>query len=111
MEPDECPICRDREIKKLREDLHKCQKSNRAKEQTLKKLNKKVFVGTLVGVAILAIFGKEALDSISEALESVQGFGSQFGKRDPVVLPAPGTLGLLAIAAIVSRPRRKRKST
>jgi hypothetical protein len=111
MEPKDCPVCRDSEIKKLREDLSKCQKSNRAKEQTLKKLNKKVFIGTLIGVAILAIFGKEALDSISEALESVQGFGSQFGKRDPVVLPAPGTLGLMAIAVIATRPRRRRKST
>lgn len=111
MEPKECPVCRDSEIQKLRDDLSKCQRSNRAKEQKLKKLNKKVFVGTLVGVAILAIFGKEALDSITESLESVQSFGSQFGKRDPVDLPSPGTLGLLAVAVIVSRPRRKRKST
>ena len=108
MEQNECSICREREIQKLRDDYHKCQKSNRAKDQTLKKLNKRVFIGTLVGVAILAIFGKEALDSVLEYLESIQKFGSQFGRTQPFILPAPGALGLLAIALVAYRPRRRR---
>ncbi len=104
----ECEYCKEREVKKLREDLIKCQKSSKSKDMKLKALNKRVFICTLVGVAIAAIFGKEALDAITEWLGSVNSFRSQVLSDATGVYPSPGTLGVFAVAALVCRPRRRR---
>ena len=103
----ECEYCKEREVKKLREDLIKCQKSSKSKDIKLKVLNKKIFICTLIGVAIAAIFGKEALDAITEWLGAGNGFRTQI-RSDSGVHPSPGTLGVFAVAALLGRPRRRR---
>tara|TARA_R100000234_G_C4878208_1_gene126165 strand:+ start:194 stop:511 length:318 start_codon:yes stop_codon:yes gene_type:complete len=104
----ECEYCKEQEVKKLREDLLKCQKNSKSKDMKLKVLNKRIFICTIIGVAIAAIFGKEALDAITEWLGSVNGFRHQILSDNGAVYPSPGTLGVFAVAALIGRPRRRR---
>ena len=104
---DECPICRDKELKQLREDLQKCRKNTQTKDKKLKKLNKQVFICTIIGVAIAAIFGKEALDALTEWIGSIKGFRS--GVLESAVYPSPGALGLFAIAFVTSGTRKRKQ--
>ena len=101
----ECENCKEREVKQLREDLQKCKKNNQTKDKKLKEQNKKVFILTIIGVAIAAIFGKEVLDMITEWMGSVDGFRSTV--LQGLILPAPSTLSLYCLA-FVCGGRRKR---
>lgn len=105
MEQNECESCRDRELKQLREDLNKCQKSNATKDKKMKVLNKRVFICTIVGVAIAAIFGKEALEALTEWMGSIRNFNS--ATLGDLVFPSPGALGLFVVAGF-TRGSRKR---
>ena len=104
----ECPICQTKELAQVRHDLNECKKRGQAKDRQIKKLNKQVFILTMVAIGIGAIFGKETLDSITEWLSSVKSFKSSVQDLSGFIVPAPGSLGLLAIAFIVCRPSRKR---
>ena len=105
MDRNECESCRDRELRQLREDLNKCQKSNATKDKKMKVLNKRVFICTIVGVAIAAIFGKEALESLTEWIGSIRNFNS--ATLGDLVFPSPGALGLFVVAGF-TRGSRKR---
>ena len=73
METNECPICQTKELAQVQHDLNECKKRGRDKDRQIKKLNKQVFILTMVAIGIGAIFGKEALDSITEWLSSIKG--------------------------------------
>ena len=107
MNKQDCPNCKDREVQKLREDLHKCNKSNQAKEKKLKKLNKQMLIYTLIGVAILAIFGKEALDSILSWIEASGKFN--IGLGDELIFPSPSALSVFAVAYLTTGSRKREK--
>ena len=102
-----CENCRDREVNKLREDLQKCKKNTQAKDKQLKVLNKRVFICTIIGVAIAAIFGKEALDALTEWIGSIKGFRSSV--LESAAYPSPGALGLFAIAFVTSGTRKRKQ--
>jgi uncharacterized protein (TIGR03382 family) len=102
-----CPICNRSNLDNLRNDLFKCKKNNRTKDRKIQALTRKIHIGTLVGVAIAAIFGKEALDSITEWLSSVQDFGSTSSDLFSFY-PAPGVLPVFAAAFLLSGVRRRR---
>ena len=108
MEPTECPICQTKELAQTRHELNECKKRGQTKDRQIKKLNKQVFILTAIAVGIGAIFGKEALDSITEWLGSIKSFKSSVQDLSGLIVPAPGTLGLLAIALVVCRPKRRR---
>ena len=93
----ECPICREKEVDRLKQDLQKCKEGHRSKDKKIKKLDKKVFILTLIAVGIGAVFGKEALDSVVEWLETVGDFKS-----------APGTLAVFALFPLFSGRRRRK---
>ena len=108
MEPNECPICQTKELAQTRQELNECKKRGQTKDRQIKKLNKQVFILTAIAVGIGAIFGKEALDSITEWLGSIKSFKSSVQDLSGLIVPAPGTLGLMAIALVVFRPKRRR---
>tara|TARA_R100000458_G_C8107726_1_gene131786 strand:+ start:138 stop:488 length:351 start_codon:yes stop_codon:yes gene_type:complete len=107
--PAPCPVCTKKESQQLRNALHECKTSNRVKDKAIEQLNKKVFILTMIAIGIAAIFGKEALDTITEWIKSVGDFKNAAGDltqaRD---IPGPGGLPLLAAALIVSRKTRRR---
>ena len=105
MDRNECETCRDRELKQLREDLNKCQKSNASKDKKMKVLNKRVFICTIVGVAIAAIFGKEALEALTEWIGSIRNFNS--ATLGDLVFPSPGALGLFVVAGLTGGTRKR----
>ena len=111
METNECPICQTKELAQVQHDLNECKKRGRDKDRQIKKLNKQVFILTMVAIGIGAIFGKEALDSITEWLSSIKSFKSSVQDLSGFIIPAPGSLGLLAVAFFVCRPTRKRTNT
>ena len=87
--------------------LKRCEERHKTKDRKIKELKKKVQIGTLVGVAISAIFGKEALDSITEWLSSAQSFGS--ASSDFVSsFPSPGVLPVFAAAFLLTGVKRRR---
>ena len=102
-----CEQCQDKELQKTKYELQKCQSANSAKDKELKKKDKKVFILMCVVVGIGAIFGKEALDSISEWLETIGNVKGGVDNLTADIIPGPGTLGLFAIGAGSFRPRRK----
>ena len=108
-EVNECSSCRDKEVEQLKGDLFECKRRGKSKDSKIKKLDKKVFILTVIAVGIGAIFGKEALDSITEWLGSISNFRSSADNLTGHIVPAPGTLGLFAIALLMSKPRRRRK--
>ena len=108
MEPNECPICQTKELTQPKHELNECKKRGQTKDRQIKKLNKQVFILTAIAVGIGAIFGKEALDSITEWLGSINSFKSSVKDLSGFIVPAPGTLGLMAIALVVCRPKRRR---
>lgn len=108
MEPNECPICQTKELTQTKHELNECKKRGQTKDRQIKKLNKQVFILTAIAVGIGAIFGKEALDSITEWLGSINSFKSSVQDLSGFIVPAPGTLGLMAIALVVCRPKRRR---
>jgi H+/Cl- antiporter ClcA len=106
----ECPNCRNQEVERLKADLYKCREAHKSKDKKIKQLDKKVFVLTFIAVAIGAIFGKEALDTIIEWMQSIGDFNSSVNHMTSHNnLPAPGTLAVFAIPLLVCRKSRKRK--
>ena len=105
----ECPICREKEVDRLKQDLQKCKEGHRSKDKKIKKLDKKVFILTLIAVGIGAVFGKEALDSVVEWLETVGDFKSATDNLTTgAVYPAPGTLAGFALFPLFSGSRRRK---
>ena len=103
-----CENCQTNEVERLKADLRKCQDGSKSKDRKIKKLDKKVFVLTIIAVGIGAIFGKEALDSITEWLGSINSFKSGVDNLNGYITPSPGTLGVFAVAMLVTKPRRRR---
>lgn len=105
----ECPVCREKEVDRLKQDLQKCKEGHRAKDRKIKKLDKKVFILTLIAVGIGAIFGKEVLDSIIEWMDTIGDFNSASDNLlGGVVLPAPGTLAVFAALPFLTGSRRRK---
>lgn len=104
-----CQACAKKETQQLRNALHECKTGNRVKDKTIEQLNKKVFILTIIAMCIAAIFGKEALDTLTEWIKSVGEFRNAAGDltqaRD---IPGPGAFSLLATALLVSRKTRRR---
>jgi len=109
MNQQECQVCRDRELERVKTELADCQKRSQSKDRSIKKLNHKVFVLTAVAVAIGAIFGKEALDSITEWIGSINSFNSSVENFNGVVVPAPSTVALFAMVPFATGPWRRRR--
>lgn len=105
----ECPVCTEKEVEQLRRDLNECKKRGQSKDRQIKHLNKRVFVLTMIAIGIAAIFGKEALDSITEWLGSINNFRGAAQDLTGVVTPSPGALPLMAIAFFACKPSRRRK--
>ena len=103
-----CDRCSANETERLKHDLRKCQEGSKSKDRKIKKLDKKVFVLTAIAVGIGAIFGKEVLDSITEWLGSINSFNSNVNDLTGYIVPSPGTLGVFAVAMLVTKPRRRR---
>jgi|TARA_R100000479_G_scaffold133157_1_gene70671 hypothetical protein len=107
--PASCPVCTKKETQQLRDALHECKTSGRVKDQAIEKLNKRVFILTMIAIGIAAIFGKEALDAVTEWIRSVGEFKNAAGDLTQArSIPSPGAVPLLAAAAIVSRKTRRR---
>jgi hypothetical protein len=87
--------------------LKKCEDRHKVKDRRIKELKKKVQIGTLVGVAIAAIFGKETLDTIVEWLSSIQSFGSASSDVFSVY-PSPGVLSVFAAAFLLTGVKRRK---
>ena len=104
----ECPVCQTKELSQIQHDLAECKKRGRAKDLEIKKLNKQIFILTMIAIGIGAVFGKEMLDSITEWIGSINSFKSSVQDLSGFIVPAPGTLGLLATVFLVSKPTRKR---
>lgn len=106
---DPCPVCTKKETQQLRNALNECNTRNRVKDKAIEQLNKRVFILTMIAIGIAAIFGKEALDAVTEWIRSVGDFKNAAGDltqaRD---IPGPGGIPLMAAAAIVSRKTRRR---
>ena len=107
MTSNECPVCSQKEVEQLRRDLSECKKRGQTKDKQIKHLNKRVFILTMIAIAIGAIFGKEALDSITEWLGSIKGFrGAVDGQA--MILPEPGTLAVFGLLLVKRKSRRRR---
>lgn len=105
---DPCPVCQVKELSQLRHELNECKKRGQSKDRTIKQLNKRVFILTAIAVGIGAIFGKEALDSITEWLGSINSFKSGVQDLSGVVAPAPGTLAVFAILPFIGKSRKRK---
>lgn len=104
-----CPVCSKKETQQLRNALHECKTSGRVKDKAIEKLNKRVFILTMIAIGIAAIFGKEALDAVTEWIKSVGEFRNAAGDLTQARnIPAPGALPLLGAALLVSRKSRRR---
>ena len=101
-----CEQCREKELNQTRHELNKCKSANATKDKEIKKKEKTVFILMCIVVGIGAIFGKEAIDSISEWLESINTVKGQVNDMVGVV-PGPATLGMAAMGFVCVRPRRK----
>ena len=105
----ECHICTKNDNEQLRRDLVECRKRGQTKDREIKQLNKRVFILKMIAIAVAAIFGKEALDSITEWLGSINGFRGAAQDMTGSIVPAPGTLPIMAMAFLVTRRSRRRK--
>ena len=101
-----CSQCQEKELNQTRHELQKCKSANAVKDKEIKKKEKTVFILMCIVVAIGAIFGKEAVDSITEWLESINAVKGQVEDMVSVV-PGPATLGIAAMGFVCMRPRRK----
>lgn len=102
-----CDKCQEKELQQVRHELQKCRSSNAAKENEIKKKDKKVFILMCIVVAIGAIFGKEAIDTIGEWMESLGAVKSGVDNLTASIVPGPATLGIFGMGAACLRPRRK----
>ena len=104
--PTVCKQCQEKELSQTIHELNKCKSANATKDKEIKKKEKTVFILMCIVVGIGAIFGKEAVDSISEWLES---FNAVKGQVEGIVsvVPGPATLGMAGMGFVCVRPRRK----
>ena len=107
MKEPKCPVCQTNETDRLRSELSECKRKGQGKDKKIKDLNRKNFILTMVAIAIAAIFGKEALDAITEWMGSIQGFRSGV-EGMTLVLPSPSTASVFILALAGPRRRRKR---
>lgn len=105
--PTVCDQCQEKELQQTRHELQKCQSTNSVKDKELKKKDKKVFILMCIVVGIGAIFGKEALDTISEWLESIGNVKSGVDNLRAGIVPGPATLAVFALGAASLRPRKR----
>ena len=101
-----CSHCRDDEVNRLRNELSQCKKRGQSKDKRIKALDKRVFILTAIAVGVCAIFGKEALDALTEWMQSIKAFRGAAGVS--LVLPAPSTAAVFALGLIGPSRRRKR---
>ena len=104
--PTVCEQCQEKELNQTRHELQKCKSANATKDKEIKKKEKTVFILMCIVVGIGAIFGKEAVDSITEWLESFNAVKGQ-GEGMVSVVPGPATLGIAGMGFMCVRPRRK----
>ena len=107
MNEPKCPVCQKNETDRLRSELSECKKKSQIKDRKIKALDKKVLIFTIISIAIGAVFGKEALDAITEWLGSINRFRVN-ADEFALIFPSPSTASLFAIALIGPRRRRKR---
>jgi len=88
-------------------ELHKCKEQNKVKERRLKDLNKKVLLLTVITTVAATVIGEEVLEFIGEWLGLLEDFNIGGGNTVTGVFPAPGTLGVFALAALFPVRRRK----
>ena len=88
-------------------ELHKCKEQNKTKERKLRDLNKKVITLTIIATVAGTLIGKEALEFVGEWLGLLGDFNLGGGNTTTGVFPAPGTLGVFALAALFPVRRRK----
>ena len=103
----QCHICQEKDLQKLRSDLSECKKRGQGKDRKIKALDKKVFILTAVVIAIGAIFGKEAIDAISEWIGSFNEIKSSVDDLIGLRHPSPGALPLFALAFVASGTRKR----
>ena len=102
-----CQQCQEKELQQTKNELSKCRNANAAKENEIKKKDKKVFILMCIIVGIGAIFGKETLDSISAWLESIGSVRSGIDDMTSGIVPGPGGLMVATMGLAALRPRRK----
>ena len=107
-EGNKCSDCQSRETQQLKSDLHECKQRGKTKDVKIRKLDKRVFVLTVITVGIGAIFGKEALDAIAEWLGTIGEIKGGVNNLTGVILPAPGALPLLAMPLLLGKSRRRK---
>tara|TARA_Y100001963_G_scaffold55644_1_gene77784 strand:- start:590 stop:928 length:339 start_codon:yes stop_codon:yes gene_type:complete len=101
--------CQEKELQRIKSDLHKCKTSSEAKTRQIKKLDKKVFILMAIVVGVGAILGKETLDQIAEWLGTLGEIkGGVDNLTRGAIIPAPGVLPLLAMPLLLG-PSRRRK--
>ena len=88
-------------------ELVKCKEQNKLKERRLKDLNKKIITLTIIVTVAGTLIGKEALEVIGEWLGLLEDFNIGGGDTTTGVFPAPGTLGIFALALLFPVRRRK----
>ena len=104
--PTVCNQCQEKELSQTIHELNKCKSASATKDKEIKKKEKTVFILMCIVVGIGAIFGKEAIDSISEWLESINVVKDQVDGMVGVV-PGPATLGIAGMGFVCLRPRRR----
>ena len=102
-----CEYCNKKEADHLQYELTQCQKANKAKDQKIQKLDKKVFILLCIVIGIGAVFGKETVDSLVAWLETMNSVKSQVDGLTAADIPGPGVLCVLACTPFMVRPRRK----
>ena len=102
-----CEQCQEKELQQTKHELHKCQSANAAKDKEIKKKDKDRFILTCIVVGIGVLLGKEALDSISEWLETIGNVKSGVENLTASIIPGPATLGMFALGGVTVRPRKR----
>jgi cell division protein FtsB len=102
-----CDRCNKKDSDHLQHELNQCLRSNKAKDQQIKKLDKKVFILMCIVVGIGAVLGKESLDSLLAWLETINAVRTQVDDLTAANIPGPATAFLCVFSPIAVRPRRK----
>lgn len=99
--------CQGKQQQEKNNELHKCKEQNKLKERRLRDLNKKVLLLTVITTVAATVIGEEVLKFIGEWLGLLEDFNLGGGNTATGVFPAPGTLGVFALAALFPVKRRK----
>jgi len=100
--------CHKKELQQVKNDLHKCRTSGQVKDKKIQNLDKKVFILTAICIAVGAVAGKEALDSIAEWLGTIGEIKDGVNKLHSSIIPGPSALALFPIALLFSKTRRRK---